>query len=354
MDGEGGNRRRALPRHSAHLKKPADVTDSIDACANLREATMLVSVIIPLYNTEKYIGACLASVLSQTHTDLEVIVVDDGSTDGGAAIAEGIADERIRVDRGPNRGVSAARNRGLDLARGEIVAFLDADDIWYPDKLSEQISVLQSDRDVVAVGAVFQYLSRDGRRLLSQVGQDARDADARERMQRGQLSPFPIDSCLIAWADTVRNAGGFDESLPVVEDIDLMSRLALAGSVATVMRPLGAYRLHSESLSAREHARVKMFMRFVEQRATARLEGRPTPDLESFVSAYRPTRAQRWQDGAARRFRDAGVLAMEGRYVRATTLCALALAARPSYTLRRIAMRSPVRRTPGAVAHGGN
>ena len=223
----------------------------------------------------------------------------------------------------------------------------------HPDKLSDQITILQSDRDAVAVGAVFQFLSGDGRRLLSQIGQDARNADARERMQRGQLSPFPINSCLIAWAETVRAAGGYDESLPVVEDIDLMSRLALAGSVATVMRPLGAYRLHSDSLSARHHAKVKLFMRFVEQRATARLEGRPTPDLETFVSSYRPTRAQRRQDGAARRFRDAGRLAMEGQYVRATTLCALALAARPWYTLRRIAAHLSVRRTPSAFAQGG-
>ncbi|MFE5027606.1 glycosyltransferase [Streptomyces sp. NPDC056656] len=310
-------------------------------------------MIIPLYNTEKYIGACLASVLSQTHTNLEVIVVDDGSTDGGAAIAEGIADERIRVDRGPNRGVSAARNRGLDLARGEIVAFLDADDIWYPDKLSEQISVLQSDRDVVAVGAVFHYLSRDGRRHLSQVGQDARDADARERMQRGQLMPFPPSS-LIARTDRVRDAGGFDESIPPVADLDLMARLALAGSVATVMRPLGGYRLHSSAMTVRQPAEMMTLARFVEKRATARLEGRPAPDLESFVSAYRPTKAQRRRDGAQQRFRDAGMLAMEGRYVRATTLCALALAARPWYTMRRIAAHLSVRRASSAVAHGAS
>lgn len=313
---------------------------------------MLVSVIIPLYNTEKYIEACVASVLGQTHRELEVIVVDDGSTDGGAAIAEGIADARVRVDRGPNRGSAAARNRGLALAKGEIVAFLDADDLWYPDKLAEQLGVLRSDRDVVAVGAVFQYLSGDGRRLLGRAGQDARDADSRERMRRGQLSPFPINSCLLARADTVRAAGGYDESLTVVEDLDLISRLALAGSIATVMRPLGAYRVHSDSLSSRQHAKMKMIMRFVEQRATARLEGRPAPDLDAFVSSYRLTRAQRWQDGAARQFRAAGLLVLERRYVRATALFALALVARPSYTLRRVGMRLPRGRTPRAVVHG--
>jgi glycosyltransferase involved in cell wall biosynthesis len=313
---------------------------------------VLVSVIIPLYNTEKYIGACLASVLRQTHQELEVIVVDDGSTDGGAAIAEGIADERIRVDRGANRGVSAARNRGLALAKGEIVAFVDADDLWYPDKLSEQISVLQSDRGVVAVGAVFQYLSRNGR-LLGRMSQDARDADSRERLQRGQLMPFPISS-LIARTDAVRAAGGFDESLSAAEDLDLMTRLALAGSVATVMRPLGAYRVHSNSASARHHAKVKMLTRFVEKRAAARFEDRPAPVLESFVSSYRLTRAQRRRDGAARRFRDAGLMVMEGRYVRGTALCAVALVARPSYTLRRIAMRLPVPRMPSTAARGRN
>ncbi|MFD5063871.1 glycosyltransferase family A protein [Streptomyces sp. NPDC058394] len=309
-------------------------------------------MIVPLFNAKKYIGACLASVLSQTHQELEVIVVDDGSTDDGAAIAEGIADERIRVDRGANRGVAAARNRGLSLAKGEFVAFLDNDDLWYPEKLSEQISVLQSDRGVVAVGAVFQYLSGNGGRLLGRTGQDARDADSRERLQRGQLMPFPMSS-LIAWTDTVRAAGGFDDSLSSVDDLDLMTRLALAGSVATVMRPLGAYRVHSSAVSARHHAKMKMLTRFVQERAAARLEGRPAPVLESFVSSYRLTRVQRRRDGAARRFRDAGLLVMEGRYVKATALCAVALVARPSYTLRRIAMRLPVRRTPSAVAHGG-
>ncbi|MGW4868969.1 glycosyltransferase [Streptomyces chartreusis] len=308
---------------------------------------MLVSVIIPLHNTERYIEACLASVLGQTHRELDVIVVDDGSTDGGAAIAERVADGRVRVDRGINRGVAGARNRGLALARGEFVAFLDADDLWYPDKLAEQLAVLRGDRDVVAVGAVFQYLSDSGR-LLGRAGENARDAVARQRLRRGQLMPFPISS-LLCRTDAVRDSGGFDESLPPVADLDLMARLAMAGPIATVMRPLGAYRVHSDSMSARQPTEMMMLVRFVEQRATARLEGRQEPDLASFVASYRLTRAQRRRDGAARRFRAAGLLVMEGRYGRAAALCALALVARPSYTLRRIAMRLPLGRTPRTV-----
>ncbi|WP_208899715.1 glycosyltransferase family 2 protein [Streptomyces incarnatus] len=309
-------------------------------------------MIIPLYNTEEYIGACVASVLGQTHQELEVIVVDDGSTDGGAAIAEGFDDERVRVERLANQGVGAARNHGLDLAKGEVVAFLDADDLWYPDKLAEQIAVLESDPRVVAVGAVFQYLSGDGR-PFGRTGQDAREAGTQERLKRGQLMPFPISS-LITYTGAVRAAGGFDESLPPVADLDLLARLALAGSVATVMRPLGAYRVHSNAMTSRQPDEMKMLARFVEQRATARLEGRPAPDLDAFVSSYRPTKAQRRQDGAERRFRDARLLAMEGRYVKAAVLCAVALAARPAYTLRRIVLRLRARRTSAGVARHGN
>jgi hypothetical protein len=118
------------------------------------------------------------------------------------------------------------------------------------------------------------------------------------------------------------------------------------------MRPLGAYRVHSNAMTSRQHDEMKMLARFVEQRATARLDGRPAPVLEAFVSSYRPTKAQRRQDCAQRQFRDARLLAMEGRYVKAAALCTVALVAQPLHTLRRIAMRLPARRTPSAVAHG--
>src|SRR5947209_3795753 len=103
---------------------------------------MRVSVIIPLYNKAPYVRRTLDSVRAQTFADYEVIVVDDGSTDGGAAVVEGFGDPRFRLIAQPNAGPGAARNRGLAEAGGEFVAFLDADDEWLPTFLERSLALL--------------------------------------------------------------------------------------------------------------------------------------------------------------------------------------------------------------------
>lgn len=113
-----------------------------------------VSVIVPVYNCERYLRECLDSVLAQTHTALELIVVDDGSTDGSAAIADAAAaaDSRVRVLHAPNGGQAAARNRGIDLATGDYISFVDADDTAHPRMLQTLVEAAAHTGADVAVG----------------------------------------------------------------------------------------------------------------------------------------------------------------------------------------------------------
>ncbi|MDX9964216.1 glycosyltransferase family A protein [Desulfobacter postgatei] len=112
----------------------------------------LVSVIIPAYNAAEYINEAVESVLSQTYGNLEIIVIDDGSTDNTAACVSSAFESSIIILRQCNNGPSSARNRGIEVATGKYIAFLDADDIWFPDKISEQVNLMEAYPDV---GMVF-------------------------------------------------------------------------------------------------------------------------------------------------------------------------------------------------------
>ena len=122
----------------------------------------MISVVIPLYNKEKNILATLQSVCAQTYTDFEVLVVDDGSTDNGAAIVANSSDTRVRLIQKENRGVCSARNRGIQEAKGEYVALLDADDQWDAHYLEEQVKMIQDFPDAAMWGINFAELS-DGK-----------------------------------------------------------------------------------------------------------------------------------------------------------------------------------------------
>lgn len=114
-----------------------------------------VSVVIPLYNKAPYIARALASVITQTCQGFEVIVIDDGSTDGGAEIVRRLDDTRIRVIRQENRGVSAARNRGIESARTDFIAFLDADDEWMPTHLEALLRLRDRSPHAGAYGTAY-------------------------------------------------------------------------------------------------------------------------------------------------------------------------------------------------------
>ena len=120
----------------------------------------LVSVVVPVWNMSRYLGEALRSVFSQDYRPLEVIVVDDGSTDGSGEVARSFAEVSVLTQE--NRGVAAARNRGIEHSRGELIAFLDADDVWHTSKLSLQVEWLEQHPEIGYVTAHFQNVLEDG------------------------------------------------------------------------------------------------------------------------------------------------------------------------------------------------
>src|SRR5262245_19762108 len=121
-----------------------------------------VSVVIAVYNREKYVRSAVDSILSQTFSDFELLVIDDGSTDGSIAVVQSHSDPRIRLIRNhTNFGVSATRNKGIQLARGEYLAFLDSDDWAYPDRLAKQIAFLDNHSEYAAVGSWSEWMSEE-------------------------------------------------------------------------------------------------------------------------------------------------------------------------------------------------
>lgn len=192
-----------------------------------------VTVVIPTYNAQAFIEETLRSVLDQRGASLEVIVVDDGSTDGTCAIVEGM-DSRIRLVRQTRGGVCVARNRGLAEARAPFICFLDHDDVWHPDKTQAQLRAFDEHPDAVLVHTDY---------VMWRQGPDARFAPAASLLDAQPdtaLDPdnsgwayhhllvdsFILTSTAMLRTEAVREVGGFDPALPYSEDWDLWLRLS--------------------------------------------------------------------------------------------------------------------------------
>ena len=208
---------------------------------------MNVAVVVPVRDGARYLEAAIASVRAQTRAAAELIVVDDGSTDASAALAERLG---VRCLRQQNRGPAAARNRGVDASSAELIAFLDADDLFLADKLRLQVPLFD-DPDVVACCSDAWVRSGD-RRGPAKNG----DRWAAERITFGDLlegNPVICSSVVVRRTAFVA-AGGFDADpvLIATEDYDLWLRLARLGAFVYERQPLVEYRVHDRSLSDSE------------------------------------------------------------------------------------------------------
>jgi glycosyltransferase involved in cell wall biosynthesis len=236
-----------------------------------------VSVVIPAYNREHTVGTAIRSVLWQTRPPLEVIVVDDGSSDGTALAVEAMHEPRVRLVRQANGGISAARNTGIREAVGEWVAFQDSDDEWLPTKLERQFAALDaspSPPNAIYCGMIIAGALEDG-------GMDQAGTAPRRRIAyhpdpsvtpvAGDILPTllrtnPISTqTLVARRETLHQAGLFDTSLKSLVDWDIAIRIASLGPIGFVDEPLVIQRFTPNSITRDTAKRVESWIRLLDK-----------------------------------------------------------------------------------------
>lgn len=218
-------------------------TDTIDTSTDLT-----VSVVIPCHNYGRFLGDAISAALSQSHAPLEVLVIDDASTDDTPAVAAGFG-HAVRFHRGKWGGPSGTRNFGIRHARGRYVALCDADDRWLPGKLESQMDLFRHHPDTGLVhGGYRLFRSDDDATLMTFNPPDV--ADIHE-----MIASCPVGCSTTVFPKALFDAvGGFDESLRGPEDWDLWIRLATRAPARAVPSVVGEYRVHGKSLS-RHHER---------------------------------------------------------------------------------------------------
>lgn len=224
-----------------------------------------VSVLMAVYNAGKYVDSAVRSVLAQTFTDFELVIVDDGSSDGSLAILEQLAgkDTRIRLSSQSNKGLVRTANLMTGLARGRVLSLMDHDDEMLPDCLSLQVAHLEAHPECIAVGVLDCYIDGTGR--VTRKRANLAGVFSAFSRRRADFQAFPPVTPLISnpasmvRADAMRRAGGYREQFAYGNDIDLWFRLAETGEIHRLNRMLLRYRRHGANATLTRRAAIVMY-----------------------------------------------------------------------------------------------
>lgn len=229
-----------------------------------------VSVVMSVYNGELYLREAVDSILDQTFTDFEFIIIDDGSTDTTWQILSAYNDPRTRLVRNhENIGLTRSLNKALALARGEYVARQDADDVSLPWRLARQVAFLDATPGVGLVSSSYEVIDPEGRRLRT-VTVPTSDSDIRSHLYK--RNPFCHGAAVFRHA-CIEAVGGYRESFRVAQDYDLWLRMAERFELANLGDPLYRWRLRPEAISSEQTERQLRFVRVAQQLAEARRRG---------------------------------------------------------------------------------
>jgi len=301
----------------------------------------MVTVVMPVYNGMPFLPQAVASILRQTLTDFEFLIVDDGSTDGSREYLAGLSDPRVRlILHERNLGAAAARNRGVEEARGDWVAMMDQDDVAFPPRLARQFAAAQDRPHVVVWGTYAYHIDVRGRVIgLSETGPSTEEEFHRRRAA-GHV-PQVLHPTAFLRRDVVLQVGGYDPRFALCEELELFDRMADQGPVLALPEPLLGYRIHGRSLSARGFLQQRRFTGYVFARRRALLRGERPPSLEEFFAARDAEPVlRRWRrrahDLSRLHYRRAGQCYSEGHRVRAYLALGLSAALDPAYALPRL------------------
>ena len=236
-----------------------------------KECMPTVEVVVPAYNAAKYLATALDSVIAQTFTDWRILLVDDGSTDGTAAIAAQYAERlghRFRYIHQVNAGVSRARNTALQQAEGEFIAFLDSDDVWLPNRLSDTLKVFAKSEKI---GLTYGFIHG-----IDSVGRIVQTYTTPNRHPEGRLATWlyrreldmPCPSITVRKA-ALDKVGLFDETMRATEDRDLWLRIAVHYDIALVREIIAQYRTSAQGMTRDPELMFQAQLRFIEKHSGA-------------------------------------------------------------------------------------
>ncbi len=215
-----------------------------------------ITVLMPAYNAEKYIGDAIESVLQQTFTDFELLIVNDGSTDDTVEVIRSYDDPRIVVIYQDNKGIAHALNYGLKYARAPFIARFDADDICYPDRLQMQYDFMTANPEYSVIGSAADYIDMDGHFLFTHKPPAFNNPEIQQL--KYSVCPF-IHSCVFYKKDLVISKGGYNEHAYTFEDHFLWVNILKDQKACNLPQPLIKVRLNPESITIDEKWRTRKF-----------------------------------------------------------------------------------------------
>ncbi len=254
---------------------------------------------MPVYNGEEYLAAAIDSILAQTYSNFELVVVDDGSEDGSAEVvrAHALRDRRIRFFQlEQNRGEAAARGHGVSKADGEFVTFLDSDDLSLPERLQKQVAFLQAKPEYDGVGTHAKVVNAEMQYLY-----DLRPPRHHALILFAQFiggDPF-VHASIMLRRELFKIAGKYDASMRIAADVDLMTRLMGRARFSNIPERLYIYRRHARQLTAEQSDKPRQAKLLVRARRFERLWGEAPPDVLDRFADVRPWSKLSWRERRA-------------------------------------------------------